>query len=300
MPERDDAPIHAYYRRHSELTDPREYAHLFDNLPSNLQGLVEVVQGLLAHLLWAKSYGLDIPAERRNEIYLRSVPEMLGRVLELDAAPFTVARPPERRLVGICRDFAVLLVSVLRHQGVPARLRVGFAGYFGGSRPKFWDHRIAEYWNGKCWVKVDPQVDEVQRSALNLHFDPLDLPEDAPFFAAGEVWRRCRAHAADPDDFGDAPDDFGFAPIRYALLHDLDALNKVELVGFDTWHGLIEKPEADLTKDEKRFLDEVARLTTQVDVRLAELRTLYETTPYGQAVRERLASERSLTFRSAR
>ena len=46
-----------------------------------------------------------------------------------DPAPLTVAREPAQRLVGNCRDHAVLFTSLLRQQGVPARVRVGFATY---------------------------------------------------------------------------------------------------------------------------------------------------------------------------
>ena len=78
-------------------------------------------------------------------------------------------------------------------------------------------------------------------------------------------------------------------PIRYALLHDFDALNKVESVGMDTWHELIDKPEAALTKDELTFLDEVAAATMSVDTRFGELRALHKKSDYGRAVGRRLA-----------
>ena len=51
---------------------------------------------------------------------MRSVAQMLARMRELDPAPLTVAREPAQRLVGNCRDHAVLFTSLLRQQGVPA------------------------------------------------------------------------------------------------------------------------------------------------------------------------------------
>lgn len=280
----------AYYRRHSPITDPGAYRALFDGLPTDVPALMRVVQSLIIHPGWAGAYGITLAPERRDELYLRTLPEMLGRIMELDGAPLTVERPPERRLVGICRDFAVLLVAFLRHQGVPARLRVGFAGYFPAETPRYWDHRIAEYWDaaGGRWVLVDPMIAPAQRAWGQVRCDPLHIDEAAPFYRAGTVWQRCRAGEAEALDYGDSPTDRGLPPIRYALLHDLDALNQVELVGFDAWDTLISQPDDALTPADLAALDRIAAVTTEADARFAELQHLYTTLPYGQAVRARL------------
>jgi hypothetical protein len=107
---------------------------------------------------------------------------------------------------------------------------------------------------------------------------------------AGDVWQRCRAGKSNPQEFGDSPDDLGFPPIRYALLHDFDYLNKNELVGFDACHSLINKPEEEVTIEEKALLDEVAGMTNHVDSHFSSLRNLYQTTAYGQTVQSRLSS----------
>lgn len=291
MSESDRLLVLQYFTEQSVITNPREYGYLFDELPKDIPHLVKIVQGLIVHAAWAKQYGLELSAERRQELYLRSIPKMLERLVVLDPTPLSVLRSPEQRLVGICRDFAVVMVSILRHQGIPARLRIGFSGYFRSQRPRYWDHRLTEYWDERLghWVLIDPQIDEVQRKVLGRQIDTLNITQDSPFLLAGEVWRKCRAGQADPSEFGDSPDDIGMPPIRYALLHDFDALNKVELVGFDAWHDLIGKPESEVTEAEKKLLDEIAELTTDVDARFGGLQTLYQTSIYGQAVRSRLA-----------
>jgi excinuclease ABC subunit A len=282
--------IRKYYAQHSAITDPREYAYLFDYLPHDVPSLVKIVQGLLVHPAWREA--CNLPDERHREFYLRSVPQMLKRILQLDSRPLSMERPPEKRKVSICRDWAVLLVSILRHQGVPARLRIGFAGYFISPKPKYVDHRIAEYWSKELerWVLVDAMIDAVRRQRLNLKFDTLNIDSISPFLMAGEVWQRCRTDKANPEEFGDSPDDRGMPPIRYALLHDFDALNKVELIGFDTFHNLINKPEHEVTESERKLLDEIAEITTHVDSRFDDLQTLYQTTSYGQAIQSHLSS----------
>lgn len=283
-----------YYTQHSLITNPRQYKSLFDALPHDVTQLVPIVQGLLLHLLWARSYGVTVPAERRPEIYLRTVPEMVGRIMTLDERPLALARPYNKRLVSICRDFATVLVTMLRHKGVPARLRIGFAGYFPSQELPFWDHRIAEYWDEKQahWIMVDSQIDAVQQAVVqqgNPSFNHLAVNASSPFYVAGEVWQQCRAGNWDAYQFGDSLDDRGMSPIRYALLHDFDALNKMELVGFDAWHTLIDKPEPLLTPDEYAFLDEVAAATIQPDATFQQLQTLYQTSEYGQTVQAELS-----------
>lgn len=69
---------------------------------------------------------------------------MLARIKELDDRPLKFPRQPDKRLVGICRDQATLLCALLRHQGVPARVRFGFSAYF---EPNFYfDHVVSEFW----------------------------------------------------------------------------------------------------------------------------------------------------------
>jgi excinuclease ABC subunit A len=285
-------PILAYYMQHSQITDPGKYARLFDDLPHGVQSLVKTVQGLVVSLPWEDAYGLNTPRERHREIYLRTIPEMLKCIIELDPSSLVVKRLPEKRKISLCRDFAVLLVSMLRHQGVPARVRVGFAGYYRAETPRYWDHRIAEYWNDRLnrWVLVDAMTQDPILERLKFKIDPLNIDSSSQFLLAGEVWQRCRAGKADPKEFGDSPDDLGLPPVRYALLQDFDYLNKNELVGFDAWCSLINKPENEVTEEEKALLDEIAEMTNHVDSNFNCLRELYQTTSYGQTVQSRLSS----------
>jgi excinuclease ABC subunit A len=145
-----------YYAQHSIMTDPREHGDLLADLPGDVAGLVRVVQGALIHPFCVELYHVQLSPHQRSELYLRSVAQMLARVRELDPAPLTVAREPNQRLVGNCRDHAVLCVALLRQQGIPARLRVGFASYLSGTKNE--DHWVTEYWDAGQgrWVLIDP------------------------------------------------------------------------------------------------------------------------------------------------
>lgn len=140
-----------YYATQGPITDPRQHASAMENLPTDVPALCEIVQGLLVHPYWAPVYGWTIGKEREADLQLRLISLILSRILELDGRPLTETRSPEARFVGNCRDYTVLLVAMLRHQGVPARARCGFGAYF--LRGRFEDHWVAEYWSTTegCW-----------------------------------------------------------------------------------------------------------------------------------------------------
>lgn len=280
-----------YYREQSALTDPGRNAALYDDLPRDIPGLAHVIQGLIippyAELL-RNGYHIE-PSEIDNARGgVRRVEDLLERVQGRHAAPLTEERPPVLRVGMICRNFAVLLVSMLRQQGVPARARVGFGDSF--SAPYAADHRIAEYWNAEeqRWVLADPMIDEVQRHGSGLAFNTLDIVPHGHFLLAGEVWQRCRAAELDPWNFGDSDTDRGMPPIRYALLQDFAYLNKCEILGPDNWGELITKPETDLTAADLALLDQLAALTILPDVHLDELHALFAQTAYGRSVSAQL------------
>lgn len=275
------APLE-YYAHHGPITDPGDYAALLDDLPTTLPELCRVVQGLMIHRSFIDYYGLHMSDDRKEEAELRDVSHLLARIAELDDRPLAFARPPERRLLIVCRDFAVVLCAMLRHQGTPARARCGFARYFGQcpeSTPGFnVDHWVCEVWDedqGR-WILVDAEVDENERDFCHIEIDTLDVPRDQ-FLVAGRAWDLCRSGQVDPDDFGLGPDSMhGLWYIQSQLVRDLAAMNKMELLCWDCW-GL---GHADLNEDpspeDAAMLDRVAALTQAGNESFADLRALYE------------------------
>jgi hypothetical protein len=262
-----------YFTTPGLITSPGPHTTIFDPLPRDIPSLVRIIQGLMIHIFWAEKYGVQLDTARKNEVQLRSVDRMLMRILELDPRPLAEAREPGKRLVGNCRDHSVLLTSILRHQGVPARARCGFGKYFEPNRHV--DHWVVEYWNAaeKRWVLVDAQLDELQCKALSIPFDPLDVPRDQ-FLVGGKAWQLCRAGQADPDTFG-IFDMKGLWFVRGDFIRDVASLNKVELLPWDGW-GLMDKRDEELTPDDLAFLDEVAELTSGDVPEFEKVRDLYE------------------------
>ncbi len=255
------------------MTNPESCGDLLDNLPTEVAELCKVVQGLILHIFWADQYGVTLPPQRQEEVQLRFVARQLERIVALDPRPLTEARLPETRLVGNCRDFSVMLTTMLRRQGVPARARCGFGAYFMPNH--FEDHWVCEYWNAGQgrWVLVDAQLDAVQCEALRLTFDPLDVPRDQ-FIVGGKAWQMCRTGQADPNAFGIA-DMHGLWFVQGDFVRDVASLNKMELLPWDVW-GLMPAPDEENSPEDLAFLDELAALTAGDVPEFERVRRMYE------------------------
>jgi len=249
-----------FYRRPGIFTDLEGMGASLRDLPNDVPGLSRVVQGLLIHRMWAPAYGASVSG-REWEEGLHGADAMLTRILELDRAPLIVGRSPSKRLVVCCRHFAVLLCALLRRQGVPARARCGFAGYF--ERARFLDHWVCEYWlqGRERWALVDAQLDEMQTAVLKIDFDVADVPREQ-FWTAGQAWQRCRSGSAHPRNFGIA-DMWGLWFIRGNLRRELAALNKIEVLPWDIWGLPIDRDEL-ISNNHASLLDAVAALTTAI------------------------------------
>jgi len=168
-----------FYAKQGVMSDPGKHAPWFSNLPDDIPSLCKVVQGLLIHEAWVGQYGVSMSKDRNLESSIRMMRGKMDRILHLDNRPLVESRPPELRLFSVCRDFALLLTSMLRQKGIPARVRFGFATYFDPqSSTGYGEHVVTEYWNTqeRRWVLVDAQLDELQCRAVQISFDPCDVP----------------------------------------------------------------------------------------------------------------------------
>lgn len=265
-----------YYTSHSIMTDPGNYAHLYEDLPTEISELCKVVQGVMIHVFWSQGYGVQLSEERKKEVQMRKVEDKLARIIELDDRSIKSTRDPDLRVVGNCRDFSLLLCSFLRHKGIPARARCGFGTYF--TPGKYEDHWICEYWNSqeKRWAMVDAQLDSLQLTVLKIDFNPHDLPA-GKFLTAGETWQLCRTGKIDPDLCG-IFDMKGLWFVRGNVVRDIMSLNRLEVLPWDG-NDLMDGPEKKVTDEEFGLLDKVADLTTAGNSAFSEMKSLYESTP---------------------
>jgi transglutaminase superfamily protein len=259
------------YTTQTRFSDPGDHAGLFDALPDDIPGIAAVVRNLLIHY---RGGGIEFTGDRLAEIDNRWVSAILGTDQKRNGTALAVPREPVDRVVGCCRDYTLTFVSALRHKGIPARSRIGFADYFtNGFNP---DHVVAEYWNGDRWVMIDAQLDPAE----DRPFDVQDMPS-GPFRSAAEVWLGIRAGDLDPDLFGVDPGMpiGGGWFVRNYVHYQLAHLNGDELLLWDNWGAMSDRldgADVDLT-------DRIARLMVASDngdeTATKEVNELYRTDP---------------------
>lgn len=249
---------------HSRMSDPGRHAGALAALPRDVAALNAIIQGVLVHSDWVREYGLDPASLGAAPRRTLPVAGRLDDVLARDPRPLAEARPADRRSFGTCRDFALLLCAALRCQGVPARVRCGFAAYFSAG----WeDHWVCEYRDETgTWRLGDAQIDPMLRQRNRIGFDPADMPRRA-FRSAGEAWRDCREAGADPAAFGHG-DATGLWFVKVNVLRDHLVLNGRETSGWDRWR---EAPPAKrrVPDHELALLDDLAARPAQPTVELA-------------------------------
>jgi len=268
-----DAYLH--YISHSPESAPADFGDLLDVMPKDPPELAAAVGGLVLHKAFVAPLGIVCPPESAEDFEIRNIPEILRRILAREAGPLSAARAPEKRFIGVCRHYALLACSVLRHHGVPSRLRVGFADYF---TPDFYeDHWVTEYRHGDRWLLMDPELTPEIRRYFVISFDPCDVPRDR-FVTAGPAWLGVRSGRIKPEKIGLSS--LGLAGTWFAahsLVHDLAVLNKREMLPWDYW-GIARDlaPGVLLKEDTIARMDSLAALLAGEDPDWAALRSTYE------------------------
>ncbi len=251
-----------YYTSQGQISDPGDSAALFDNLPEDIPILVKIIQGLMLHVYWADRYGIHLNRIRKEETNLRLITDRIKKIKALSDAPLSQKRLLTQKTVGTCRDFTLLLTSILRHMGVPARARAGFGTYF--TKGRYEDHWVCEYWEGesKRWVMVDPQLDTLQIETLSIDFNPLDMPREK-FVTGGQAWLLCRSKQANPNQFG-IFDMKGWDFIKGNVIRDFLALNKIEILPWDNFF-LINTSYIKMNEEALGLIDRFASISTGAD-----------------------------------
>ncbi len=257
-----------------------------DGLPSSLKGLRKVSQQLVAHYMGSSEGGSSpITGERLKEVDTRYADAMFARLLEMGPQNLSSERPLDQRIAGCCRDFAVLFVAMVRHKGIPARVRVGYATYF---KPGWYlDHVIAEVWdtNDERWRLIEPEISDVFAGKAN--FDPLDVPFDR-FVTGPRAWMAARSGQIDPERCVVAPDlQIPYTRSWLSLRHhiDLAALNKAEMLVWDQW-GILDEDDplsraevldllARKTSDPNCAVEELSKWSKQEGIRIPKVVTSY-------------------------
>lgn len=266
----NDADLLDFYRQYSTFTDPGEYAYLYKNLPDSLPDLCRIIKSQYINPYELRMYEGQIPMERVNEIMkYPTVQSALEGLLSYDSSGLVQDRKPEDRLVLICRDNAILLASILKYRGIPARVRYGFAPYL---MPDFHaSHVICEVWNEneKRWMLVDPSTNMVDFSR-----DQFDFSND--------VWQKMQKKEIDPNGYGVPGRHIGLIPMTMIVCGDLASILGTEYANFQfpSILSYAMQNNNQLTAEHIETLNRISELMKSIDVEhLSKLQEIYNNTP---------------------
>ncbi len=216
-----EADVLDFYRQYSGYTDPGTYVYLFENLPESLEDLCNLITAQFIHpFAELPQYRDVIPEERWNEFHqYPTVQAILKGLLSHDSRGLALDRKPADRLVLICQQNSILLASIMKYRGIPARVRYGHATYL---MPGFHaSHAVCEVWNEKekRWMLVDPTTTMVDFSREKFDF-------------SNEAWLKMQKGEIDPDLFGIPPRYSGPGSVTGKVFPDLASLLGTEYPAF--------------------------------------------------------------------
>jgi formylglycine-generating enzyme len=268
---KDDPHALNFYRQYSSFTDPGEYKYLYKNLPDSLPELCSLIKSQFIHpFAELPQYREQIPKERWNEtLKYPTVKSILKGLVSYDSRGLVKDRKPENRLVLACRENAILLASILKYRGIPARVRGGYATYL---IPDFHtNHAICEVWNehDRRWMLVDPST-----GMIDFSRDKFDFGNDA--------WLKMQNKEIDPNLFGMPGQHPGVLSINAIVCTDLAFVLGTEYTIYQ-YAPLLDylfKNNIQLTTEQIKILSRISELMKSLDAEnLSKLQDIYNNTP---------------------
>ncbi|OLS12137.1 MAG: hypothetical protein RBG13Loki_4203, partial [Promethearchaeota archaeon CR_4] len=274
------------YRQFSTYTNPGCYEAFFKSLPDDIPALGRLVCSQVIHRVALKNGNTGANADQKygdmtkypwyrlrcDDDVLVTAAAMVAELLRLDARGFKPDRVVEHKIVITCRYVSVLMSSILKSKGIPARCRSGFAPYclLGVSA----DHWINQYWSGteRRWIMCD-----ADGFFEDLEFDQFDIPDDK-FCWAANAWLDIRHGKTDGKKFlyADEHDTRGLRAAIRAIFYDFHALMNNE-ISYEFQPRYVAGKFDQLTEADFAEIDELATLMLDPDGNFDALVHIWDT-----------------------
>lgn len=277
--------ILGYYRQYSQFTYPGLYEDYLRTLPSDIRDLGFLIRKQLIHrtTLNAGNTGTNsdmkygdmtkVPWYRQAEDdNFNTAAAIVAELFRRDKRGFVLDRKAENKLVLTCRHTTLVVASVLKAKGIPARIRSGYAPYFPFEGGVSSDHWINEYWSGKekRWIIID-----VDGSLHDTGIDMYDMPKDA-FDYPAVAWLNVRSGKVAGEHFLNAAPAKGLKVVGWALFYDLHCLMNNEIIYLhnpkyfhNKWDHLSEK--------DLKELDKLAEVLLEPDKNFDKIQKIWNT-----------------------
>lgn len=276
-----------HYLARSMFTDPGRYKDTLTRLPDDVREIGSIVRSSFIHrtILTQGNTGANadlrfgdmtrMPLWRQPEDdNLMTAVAMLAELHRRDERGLVADRKTEDKLVLTCRYDSILMASILKSKGVPARVRSGFAPYFSFvSNGRSADHWINQYWSDieQRWITID--VD----GSLSHEgdFDAYDMPDGA-FDWSAKAWLGVRHGKTKPEYYWNAGGFDGLMAISWELFYDFHCLMNNEIVYYHHPKMVCYKEFPKLSEEQLAEIDELATLMLSPDENLDELLNIWD------------------------
>ncbi len=284
-----------FYKKTSLYTDLGLYRDFAINLPNDITELCVLNRNQLIH-----PFDLKDKEERKNKnsFYgdMTKIPEttlifendlfptaiaMLSELLRRDSK-YSVDRDILDKIHVCCRETSILLISILKAKGIPARCRSGFTHYIS-EIDGAGDHWIVEFYDqkDKKWKLVDPTMcyDEQILKEYNIDFNLTDMPKEKFIFSA-EAYLGLRNGKYKSKDiyYFSNPYTYGIKAAIRGLFYDFHCLMNDEIIFLQQPKYLRDK-DFELTEEELKELDNLATLMLAPNDNFDKLLTLWNNNP---------------------
>lgn len=280
-----DPKLRKHYLSFGTFTYPGPYEQELTNLPDEIRELGLLVRQNVIHRTTLAAGNVDTNADLRfgdmNKVPWWRQPEddilpttaaLLAELHRLDDRGLVADRAVEDKIVVTCRFVAILIASILKSKGIPARVRSGHAPYFEKGQSD--DHWVNQYWSDEQerWVTID--VDG--SLSLNEAFDPYDIPSDRFDLPAG-AWLDVRAGKVEPDYFYNAGGFRGAMVVAWSLFYDFHSLMNDENIYLHLPELVRVHTFTNLTDTQLEEIDSLAKLMLDPDKNFDQLKEIFET-----------------------
>lgn len=279
-----------FYKQTSQFTDLGYYKEFAKNLPNNIEELCILQRMQIIHpvayndkdirsknkCFWGDMTKVSITRLDYEEDYFPTAQSMIAELLRKNPN-YDIKREAKDKINITCRGQAILLASILKAKGIPARVRSGFAPYIKYNGISY-DHWITEYYdeNENIWKLVDA---DMHCPDQEMGFDLNNIPYDRFIFGAN-AYLGLREKSIKPESilYASDPVTLGMKAALRGLFYDFHALMNNEIIFLHVPKYIKEK-DFNLSEEEYKELDNLARLMLSPNSNFEKLKEIWENTP---------------------
>ena len=277
-----------FYKQTSQFTDLGYYKEFAKKLPNDINELcilqrMQIIHPVAYHdkdirskskCFWGDMTKVPITRLDYEEDYFPTAQSMIAELLRKNPN-YNIKREAKDKINITCRGQAILLASILKAKGIPARARSGFAPYIKYDGINY-DHWITEYYdeNENVWRLVD--ADE-HCPDHEMGFDLNNIPYDKFIFGAN-AYLGLRQKTIKPESilYSSNPVTLGMKAALRGLFYDFHSLMNNEII-FLHVPKYIKDKDFELSEEEYLELDELAILMLNPNKNFKELKEIWNT-----------------------